>query len=252
MFPNVEKPIVLVKACAYFITMNPGYAGRQELPENLKVLFRSVSMMVPNRQVIMWVKLASVGYKDSLPLSIKFNVLYALCEEQLSKQRHYDFGLRNILSVLRTAGNSKRAEPPGADEEMIMCRTLRDMNLSKFVAQDIPLFKSLLQDIFPKQTNIKKKVYDDVERCIKKYNNENCLQHIDSWFIKIIQLYECSLVRHGFMMVGTVGCGKTTIMNALTRALGEVDPPQPHRLNIMNPKAITGAEMYGVMNTVTG
>jgi dynein heavy chain len=54
------------------------------------------------------------------------------------------------------------------------------------------------------------------------------------------------------MMVGTVGCGKTTIMNALTRSLGEIDPPQPHRLNIMNPKAITGAEMYGVMNTVTG
>jgi dynein heavy chain len=126
------------------------------------------------------------------------------------------------------------------------------MNLSKFVAQDIPLFLQLLLDIFPKQKSIKKKVYEDIERCVRKYNSDNCLQHIDSWFIKIIQLYETSMVRHGFMMVGTVGCGKTTIMNALTRSLGELDPPQPHRFNTMNPKAITGAQMYGVMNTVTG
>jgi len=52
------------------------------------------------------------------------------------------------------------------------------------------------------------------------------------------------------MTVGPVGCGKTTINNILTEALTSIG--QQHKIIRMNPKSITGQEMYGVMNTVTG
>ncbi|RYY33098.1 hypothetical protein EON62_04570, partial [archaeon] len=219
-FPGESIPVPLDPVAGFFITMNPGYAGRQELPENLKALFRGVAMMVPDREIIMKVKLCSVGYTNFTHLARKFFICYQLCEEQLSKQKHYDFGLRNILSVLRTAGATKRTNLD-ADEEMLLFRTLRDMNLSKLVAQDVPLFLSMLTDLFPSVPSPPKSSYPELERAIADAIDAAGLVAHPTWVNKIIQMHETCLVRHGIMLSGYAGGGKTRVMEILQTALSK-------------------------------
>lgn len=91
--------------------MNPGYAGRTELPESVKALFRPVVVIVPDLQQICEIMLFSEGFLTAKVLAKKMTVLYKLAKEQLSKQYHYDFGLRALKSVLVMAGDLKRGSP---------------------------------------------------------------------------------------------------------------------------------------------
>jgi dynein heavy chain len=245
--------ITLNPAVGYFITMNPGYQGRQELPENLKILFRGVAMMVPDREIIIRVKLCSVGYARFSELARKFRVLYRLCEEQLSNQRHYDFGLRNILSVLRAAGSVKRQNVE-KDEAQLLMGTLRNMNLSKLVAQDTPLFLSLLNDLFPGFEHDLQEMGgdEDVSTAIREYCTKEALVHHETWVAKVHQLDDTVAVRHGIMIIGPAGGGKSQIVSCLAQVRSKLSGGITHKLLRMNPKAIRADEMFGETDQLSG
>jgi dynein heavy chain len=123
--------------------MNPGYIGRQELPQDLKALFRNITVVVPDLQMICENMLMAEGFTTAEMLAKKFFTLYNLCKDLLSKAAHYDWGLRAIKSVLVVAGNMKR-EDAHLPEDSVLMRALRDFNTPKIIAADMPVFLDLL------------------------------------------------------------------------------------------------------------
>merc|ERR1719305_885971 len=131
-----------------YITMNPGYLGRSELPEGLKALFRPITVMVPDFKLIMENMFMGEGFQEAKALGLKFSTLYALNKDLLSASKKYDWGMRAIKSVLVVAGGFKRADPKLAEQAVLM-RSLRDTNVAKIEGDDLKIFMGLLEDLFP-------------------------------------------------------------------------------------------------------
>lgn len=164
--------------------MNPGYLGRAELPEGLKTLFRPITVVVPDLELICENMLMAEGFVDAKLLAKKFVTLYMLCRDLLSKQLHYDWGLRAIKSVLVVAGSFKRAEPE-IDELSILMRALRDFNIPKIAFTDLEVFNGLLGDLFPKLNPIRKRDME-FENVIKEVSREHKLEPSEEFVLKIV------------------------------------------------------------------
>ena len=242
--------MILKATVGIFITMNPGYAGRSELPDNLKALFRPVTMVVPDLILICENMLMSEGFNLAKILAKKMTVLYKLAKEQLSKQYHYDFGLRALKSVLVMAGMLKRAYAD-LDEDIVLMRALRDMNMPKFIFEDVPLFTGLINDLFPGLT-AERVGYEDLKiKIIEEMENKG-LRHQDEEIFydqvnKVLQLYETMNTRHTTMVVGPTGSGKSVILSTLAASLKEYTGI-PTKRDVINPKMVTLNELYGVLD----
>ncbi|KAI3615632.1 cytoplasmic dynein 1 heavy chain 1-like [Moniliophthora roreri] len=258
--PNTEIELVGKRI---FITTNPNYAGRSQLPPNLTKLFRPMAMTRPDRELIAQVMLFSQGFRTAESLASKIVPFFNLCDEQLSPQPHYDFGLRALKAVLASAGILKRerllsASSDGDEaiglsdaisEQIIVIQSVTETIVPKLVADDVPLLTNLLADVFPGVDYVPVDL-DALRQEILKECEKRRLVPGERWINKILQLYQIQKIQHGLMMVGPSGSGKTNAWQVLLAALERLDGIEgvPY---VIDPKAMHKDALYGTLDSTT-
>lgn len=250
------REIVLNSNYGVFVTMNPDYVGRTELPDNLKSMFRPVAMMIPDYKLIAEVMLYAEGFESASSLAQKMTQLFKLSSDQLSKQHHYDFGMRAIKSILVRAGFLRRRNKK-VSEELLLIRAIIDSNTPKLLSNDATIFTALVSDFFPNSNMIEESM-EILEKAIANQVHQNHLQIVDVQIYKTIQLFKTMEIRHGVILVGAPGSGKTTSYSLLKSSISQIsetgyDVERFHSItsHVLNPKAITMEELYGTLHEVT-
>ena len=164
--------------------------------------------------------------------------------------------MRAVKSVLTAAGNLRQSSPDEDDESKIILKAIIDVNLPKFLAQDIPLFEGIISDLFP-GVRLAEHDYSAFMEAVEECLTTRQLQAVPWYTGKILQIYEMILVRHGLMIVGDPLGGKTkayqTLADALTQLAetGEMPDETTVHFGIINPKSITMGQLYGQFDAVS-
>jgi dynein heavy chain len=255
MNADIAEDISIKNTVGFFITMNPGYAGRTELPENLKAQFRYCAMVVPDMVLICENMLMSEGFETAKELAKKFMTLYDLCKSLLSGMVHYDWGLRAVKSLLRSAGGLKRADLTSS-EDLILMKALRDFNIAKIVEADISIFMGLIKTLFPGMEAEAVQNTQLREACCEVAVKAN-LQTDPGFILKCEQMFDILQVRHSIFLIGASGLGKSATWKNLAEALSN---PIMNGFNGQNwntivqqvdPKAVSSDELCGWENLKT-
>lgn len=241
-----------------FITMNPGYAGRSNLPDNLKKLFRSVAMSKPDKELIAEVMLFSQGFKQAKPLSRQTVPFFDHCARRLTKQPHYDFGLRALKSVLVSSGSLKRQRLANAEGDMgpdeivepqIIIQSVRQTMAPKLIREDVDTMLEIQAEEFPGVEYVPAN-FEKLTEAIREIAAADNYVASDAWIEKILQLYQIQSIHHGVMMVGKSGAGKSSAWKVLLQALQKVEGVEGVS-HIIDSKVMSKEALYGNLDSTT-
>ncbi|ODV62102.1 dynein heavy chain [Ascoidea rubescens DSM 1968] len=233
-----------------FITMNPTYAGRSSLPENLKKQFRSFSMDKPDREIITEVILISQGFTTSKQISKIIAGFFVDLQKVAQKELHYDFGLRSIKSILSNCGKIKR-KGFTLDEEKIAFKSIKSSIAPKLVSADVEKFNELTIKYFPKFVkDDQSDEYEKIIEALKLVTKENNYSYNEEWIRKALQLYDIQSNHHGFILVGKSGFGKTVLWECLLKALNKIDTID-NLYHVIDCKVMSKEDLFGSLDSST-
>lgn len=127
-------------------------------------------------------------------------------------------------------------------------RALRDFNIPKIVAEDMPVFMGLIGDLFP-LINVPRKRDRELEANIKRATLDLKLQPEDMFVLKVVQFQELLDVRHSVFILGAAGSGKSQVWKTLLKTYQNAK--RKPMVSDLNPKAVTNDELFGVINPST-
>ncbi|KAL8272359.1 hypothetical protein Esti_003649 [Eimeria stiedai] len=257
------KSLYVDSRVGVFITNNPSYAGRTELPGNLRSLFRPVSMVVPDFTQICEVLLFASGFLHAKTLAKKVVQAFSTSATLLSQQSHYDWGLRAMKTVLVIAENAKKKQQ-GVSEEDLVIQALHGV-VPRLTSDDVPIFSGIVAETFPQQF-VNFSTDNSMKIGIEKLLHRQHLQAPPGFVEKALQLFETQLIRHGILVVGAPGVGKTTLLRCLSEVISHIQKtcePATHTENQadkrtesetvchilhVNPKALQESALFGRMD----
>jgi dynein heavy chain 1 len=195
------------------------------------------------------IMLFSNGFKDANILASKMVHLFELFKEQLSRQNHYDFGLRALKSVLLCSGIFKRTLDASISEREMVFQAVKDSIKPKLVSEDQKLFSDLLLDIFGQVSGMEHRLEDLIGN-IRKYSEDDHLIASSDWVEKLLQLYQIMKLHHGITLVGPSGSGKSKSLQILLKAMSACDKVE-NTFHRFDPKSLSKEEIYGYLDSTT-
>uniref|UniRef100_A0A182NV76 Cytoplasmic dynein 2 heavy chain 1 n=1 Tax=Anopheles dirus TaxID=7168 RepID=A0A182NV76_9DIPT len=249
------ETIPLDQHCCVFVTLNPAgeeYGGRQQLPLNLQALFRPIAMQAPRPQQIARVTLFVEGFKQADPLGAQIVELFELSQKILSRQRHYDWGLRELKAVLLACGGALKCTDGEtheyAQEATVVVNVIRANLMCRLTISDAKRFDVLLANVFPGIPIAPSANVDLRMRIVEAFSTVGQQQN-ERQVEKCLELYAQLQKRMGVVVIGPPQSGKTTIIALLKEAL--IAQGSTIRIHTISPKSMNRVQLLGKLDPDT-